>query len=323
MTPPAKIKFDTVKYFALLIGRCYQEKMMNHHVLSYSPGRRLLLTAIFLILSLPAGATSSEGLTLAELRSSDPDMRIEALREIMTSSDPRIPEAVLPLLRDEGESIRRLAARAVGSRWGEIPPTLLKKFDKALRRTRSEFGDNDMLARALGLLNRDYSGPTFARSPDSRWVVYERYNLPCVIDTANGTEELVGWAPERQGRFWPLPILAESPDTTPVLWHPKSHMVACNVEFSRQCNAIWIWRPGQPLRIISPENFVAAVRPIDGKLAMNVGVEFKAKQWQGETLLIEVNYITEKKENLTGWTATLRWDAKTDRLTATAKAKTD
>lgn len=38
---------------------------MNHHVLSYSPGRRLLLTAIFLILSLPAGATSSEGLTLA------------------------------------------------------------------------------------------------------------------------------------------------------------------------------------------------------------------------------------------------------------------
>ncbi len=296
--------------------------MVNHPALSCSPGPRLGFAAIFLILSLRAGATSSEGL-LSELRSADPGVRVEALRELLTSSDPRIPEAVLPLLQDEGESVRRLAARAVGSRWGEIPLSLLKKFDQALRRTRREFGDNEMLARALGLLNRDYSGPTFARSPDSRWVVYERYNLPCVIDTANGTEELVGWAPKRKGRFWPLPILDESPDTALVLWHPKSPMVACNVEFSRQCNAIWIWRPGKPLRIISPETFVAAVGPIDGKIAINVGVEFKAKQWQGETLQIDVSYITEKEENSTGWTAILRWDAKTDRLSATAKVKTD
>ena len=54
----------------------------------------------------PAGAN------LAKLKNPDPEVRIEALRELQTSLDPRIPTAMLPLLADEGNSIRRWAALA-------------------------------------------------------------------------------------------------------------------------------------------------------------------------------------------------------------------
>src|SRR5438552_7411540 len=84
---------------------------------------------------------------LTQLKSPEPDVRIAALRELQTSLDPRIPDAMLPLLADEGNSIRRLAARAIGSRWWQIP----KKSDM------------------------------FAASSNGRWIVYERRALPCLI----------------------------------------------------------------------------------------------------------------------------------------------
>jgi HEAT repeat protein len=63
-----------------------------------------------------AGADPTDAL-LAQLKNPEPETRIAALRELQTSLDPRIPDAMLPLLSDEGNSIRRLAARAIGSRW--------------------------------------------------------------------------------------------------------------------------------------------------------------------------------------------------------------
>src|SRR5262249_22900202 len=58
---------------------------------------------------------------LPQLKDKDSDVRVEAVRQLLTSLDSRIPEAMLPLLSDEGNSIRRLAARAIGSRWWQIP----------------------------------------------------------------------------------------------------------------------------------------------------------------------------------------------------------
>src|SRR4051794_14019160 len=58
---------------------------------------------------------------LPQLKDKDADVRIAALRELLTSLDSRMPEAMLALLSDEGNSIRRLAARAIGSRWWQIP----------------------------------------------------------------------------------------------------------------------------------------------------------------------------------------------------------
>ena len=77
----------------------------------------LLLIAFFL----SGSATNPADIYLPQLKNSDPDTRIAALRELLTSLDSRIPEAMFPLLSDEGNSIRRLAARAIGSRWWQIP----------------------------------------------------------------------------------------------------------------------------------------------------------------------------------------------------------
>jgi hypothetical protein len=64
---------------------------------------------------------------------------------------------MLPLLSDEGNSIRRLAARAIGSRWWQISKEKVPQFIEALRRNKkSEFEDErNMIARAIGLLTRD------------------------------------------------------------------------------------------------------------------------------------------------------------------------
>jgi len=70
---------------------------------------------------------------LPQLKDKDADARIAALRELLTSLDSRMPEAMLPLLSDEGNSIRRLAARAIGSRWWQIPKEKAESYVNALR----------------------------------------------------------------------------------------------------------------------------------------------------------------------------------------------
>jgi hypothetical protein len=269
----------------------------------------------------PVTAATADDRALASLQNPDPDQRVEALRSLMTSTDPRIPNAILPLLRDEGNSIRRLAARAVGSRWREIPPAKRDEFLAALQRNaKSEFDDErNMVQRGLGLLRRDYRGSMFARSPDKRWVVYERFNLPCIIDTSDESEELLGWSPERNGYFassW------GNGETAPcVHWHPSSDMVALDMLINRKANAIGIWGPGQPLRIISPDDVVASVGPVEGEVMRSGGIYFDTPGWDGRNLHINANFSTMKDENITDWNATLSWDPETDRLTVLAKSR--
>jgi hypothetical protein len=245
---------------------------------------------------------------------------VEALRELMTSPDPRLPEALLPLLRDEGNSIRRLAARAVGSRWGQIPDDRREEFTAALaRNARSEFEDErHMTARGLGLLRRDYRGPMFARSPGKRWVVYERLNLPCIIDTSTGTEELVGWTPEREAFFGPSWGNGETAPS--VHWHPGSDMVALDMLVNRKANAVWIWSPGGRVRKIGPDEVVAAIGPVDGEVMRSGGIFFETQKWDRNQLLVEANYTVMKGETFTDWTASFSWDPETDRLTLVSKS---
>jgi hypothetical protein len=107
---------------------------------------------------------------------------------------------MLSLLYDEGNSIRRLAARAIGSRWWQISKENVPRFVEALRRNeKSEFEDErNMVARAIDLLTRNYTSNMVARSKNKRWVVYERRGLPCLIDTQTDTEELLGWPRDRR-----------------------------------------------------------------------------------------------------------------------------
>src|SRR5207244_3842797 len=91
---------------------------------------------------------------LPQLKDKDADVRIAALRELLTSLDSRMPEAMLPLLSDEGNSIRRLAARAIGSRWWQIPKEKAESYVNALEhnlRSEVDFEDEkNMTERAIG-----------------------------------------------------------------------------------------------------------------------------------------------------------------------------
>jgi hypothetical protein len=121
---------------------------------------------------------------VAQLRSPDIGVRRRAIDQIQTLEDPRLPEACLPLLQDEGLSIRRQAARAIGSRFAQIPGARVDAFVAALRRCAKE-GPEDVTfiaERAIGLLTRKFTSPAFSRSPDGRWVLYEQRRLPVVAD---------------------------------------------------------------------------------------------------------------------------------------------
>jgi hypothetical protein len=262
----------------------------------------------------PRASAQNDDKLIAQLGHGDPEVRIEALRGLLTSVDPRLPEALLPLLEDSGNSIRRLAARAVGSRWWQIPEERRGGFVAALERnSRSEFEDErNMVRRGVGLLERDYRGPMFARSPDRRWVVYERLNLPCIIDTKNATEELVGWSPEREA--WLQSSWGNAEVASSALWHPDSSMVALAMIITRKANGVWVWRPGRALRKIEPEEIVAAVGPVDGVVLRSAGVFLEPGRWDGDRLLIKANYSVMKGEEFTDWEAEFAWDAADDRL---------
>lgn len=262
----------------------------------------------------PRASAQNDDKLIAQLGHGDPEVRIEALRGLLTSVDPRLPEALLPLLEDSGSSIRRLAARAVGSRWWQIPGERRDQFIAALdRNSRSEFEDErNMVQRGVGLLKRDYRGPMFARSPDRRWVVYERLNLPCIIDTKNATEELAGWSPDREA--WLQSSWGNAEIASSALWHPDSSMVALAMIITRKANGVWVWRPGRALRKIEPEEIVAAVGPVDGVVLRSAGVFLEPERWDGDRLLIKANYSVMKGEGFTDWEAEFAWDAADDRL---------
>src|SRR5260370_8602011 len=98
--------------------------------------RSTLIASIITCVAFQCAAASEDAFFL-QLNSPDPDVRIAAVRELQTSLDPRIPDAMLPLLADEGSSIRRLAARAIGSRWWQIPKEKVPHLITPLRRNKN------------------------------------------------------------------------------------------------------------------------------------------------------------------------------------------
>src|SRR5215472_5158127 len=103
---------------------------------SNSPKASTFIAAIGLVLVaffLSGSTTNPADVYLPQLTDKDPDIRVEALRKLLTSLDSRIPEAMLSLLSDEGNSIRRLAARAIGSRWWQIPTDKSDSYVNALQ----------------------------------------------------------------------------------------------------------------------------------------------------------------------------------------------
>jgi hypothetical protein len=246
---------------------------------------------------------------LAKLQNADAEVRLEALRGLQTSLDPRLPDGLLRLLADEGNSIRRLAARGVGSRWWQIPQERVPVFVKALKKNeKSEFEDEvNMVRRGLALLNRDYRGNMLIRSPNKRWVIYERRGLPCLIDTPTGTEELLGWTEggaEALDAAWGNGTLEAS-----VRWHAQGDIAALSILLGRKDSAVWIWRHQGGVRKLGMAEVAKAlgIRPSD--IFSPGGFFTEIKEWKGDDLRFEVTFTTSRKGEMTEHTATLAWNA--------------
>ena len=249
---------------------------------------------------------------LAGLKNPDAEVRVEALRALQTSLDPRIPEAVLPLLADEGNSIRRLAARAVGSRWWQIPKERVPVFVAVLKHNESsEFEDErNMVQRGIGLLTRNYRGKMLPRSADGRWVIYERLGLPCLIDTKTGTEELLGW-----GNGGCLMSSWGNGETAgSVLWHDKKDIAALSMLLGRKESIVWIWRHQSGVRTIEEDEILKALGCQKDDMNFPGGFYVEIKGWKGDELRFDVAYSKKKGDSYSDHTAVLGWDASKNKL---------
>src|SRR5262245_9004398 len=139
----------------------------------------LILVAFFL----PGSTTNPADVYLPQLKDKDADVRIAALRELLTSLDSRIPEAMLSLLSDEGNSIRRLAARAIGSRWWQIPKEKTESYVNALQhnlRSEIDFEDEKNMAE------RHFYVALRNRRPTN-----QLFSVSCRIDREAGCNKIV------------------------------------------------------------------------------------------------------------------------------------
>lgn len=269
---------------------------------------RLSAILVLVLITSAEAAERSVDRQLERLKNADAEMRLEGLRELQTSLDPRLPEAFMPLLADEGNSVRRLAARAVGSRWWQIPRERVPVFLKALQRNeKSEFDDEvNMVRRAQGLLQRDYGANMFVRSPNGRWVIYERRNLPCVIDTKTGTEELAGWREEEEGRLygaWGNGTLENA-----ALWHGGGNIAAMSIGIGRRESAVWFWQQGGRVEKLGQDRMIKVLGKLPGKFMASGGFYTEIKAWKGDELQIEVTFTLEKGDDLVDQAATLGYN---------------
>jgi hypothetical protein len=248
-----------------------------------------------------------ETLLLNRLRSADMHNRYEAFVELQTSLDPRIPEACLPLLQLEGDTTRRLAARAIGSRWHQISKERLPVFTAALKAQlkSDEDGLVNMARRGIALLNRNYGDTMVSRSKSKRWVIYERRLLPCLIDTHTMTEELLGY-PEDENQF-----SMEGEDN--VKWHPKQDMVALALH-QRRTSFVWVWVHGKGLRKLETNDLIKTLGDKARNIKPSSGFHSKIIGWKGDSLDFTLLYESSVGDDWFENEATLRWNATTDNI---------
>lgn len=251
-----------------------------------------------------------------QLQASDPDTRIEALRELQTSIDPRLPDALLTLLRDEGNSIRRLAARGIGSRWWQIPKNDTAKFVTAVKTNAasSEEDEKNMALRAIALLTRRYDSEMTLRSASGRWVLYERHNLPCLIDTTTETEELLGWSPDEERRAWVASSWGNGPLKPSVFWHGSRELVAIEMLLNRKESNVWTWQHGKGVRKITTARMAKAAGVRDAQIYAPGGIFIEIKQWAGDQLRFDFTYSTRRGDDFIDHTAQLAWNSRDDTL---------
>lgn len=287
---------------------------MSRALLRTMKARFLLLFFISLLIPSALPAQSEAGVTalLKRLQSPDAETRLAAMHDIQVSLDPRIPDACLPALQKDGDSVRRLAARAIGSRWHQIPKERVPVFIAALKaHLQSEHeGLVNMARRGISLLDRSYGGKMLSRSKSKRWVIYERHGLPCLIDTTNGTEELLGF-----GAGGDLAAAWGNTEVAPdAVWHPKADMVALEILQGRKLSTVWVWAHGTGLRRFTEAEMLKILGYPESAISGASGFFTSDSEWSGENLRFRVLFTVKKGEDHIDHEARLLWNSAKDRL---------
>jgi hypothetical protein len=132
----------------------------------------------------------------------------------------------------------------------------------------------------------------FSRSPNSRWVIYERYSFPCLIDTTTYTEELIGWSPvsKRDVEMPPWWFGGNSPiDQNEALWHPSKEAVALRVATSRRATNVWIWEHKYGLHKLKHSELIKLLQP-KGKIDEPNPLTAEIKEWNGDDVFVSVGW---------------------------------
>jgi hypothetical protein len=272
------------------------------------------VTIACLLSTLPVTAREPANIdqTLRNLQSQDIDTRQAAMVDIQYSLDPRIPDACLPVLQQEGDSIRRLAARAIGSRWHQIPKDRIPTFVKALQpQLKSEHeGLVNMARRGIALLEHDYKSPMVSRSRSKRWVIYERFGLPCLIDTKTQTEELLGFGSQAS-----LSCAWGNSELQPaVFWHPKQDLVALDIILNRKSSTVWIWSHGKGLEQIDPLNLTSLLGHKKDTVVGSFGLFTTITGWTGNALDFTLSFATQAGDDIAEHEAHFRYNADTGKI---------
>lgn len=275
----------------------------------------VLAASLFLVAPLHAQIEAGADKFLKQLQSSDMEVRREAMGALQTSLDPRIPDACLPLLQQEGETTKRLAARAIGSRWHQIPKERVSAFTAALKpllkAAEEDEGLANMAKRGIALLTGDYGDPMLSRSKSKRWVIYERYGLPCLIDTETKTEELLGFpSGSKMSCAWGNSELAPT-----VKWHPKKDLVAMDILEGRKFSTIWFWAHGKGMQELTFPKIVKALGQKEDNIAGAAGFYTEMVGWSGDSFDFNLTYAVVKGDEYVDREAQLKWNSATDKVT--------
>ena len=262
----------------------------------------------------PRGEAIDVDASLARLKSKDPDRRLEALRKLEYSLDPRLPAVMLGLLNDAGNTTRRVAAHGVGSRWWQVPTDKLDSFIGRLKTAAAKEGEGytGECYRGVALLQvaagkRIEHPEAVSLSPNGRWIIYDRLGMPCLVDVQSRSEELLGLDSDlREGRFWGNP--------KSVVWHPSKEAAAIPHATRRGTACLLVWTHGSGTRVIHRDSLLELVakRKFKADPYMSYISEDDLK-WRGDKLLVPLEFA-EEGGNGPGRVATLSWNPSSGEL---------
>lgn len=253
---------------------------------------KLPLSCLLIVAITPVLLAGERSKSIADLSSPDVNVRRKAIDAIQTLDDSAIPAACLPLLKDEGFSIRRQAARAIGSRFSEVPDDQRKTYVAALKTCAAEGPEDVTLIcqRAIGLLTSNYKFPSFSVGPKKKWVLYERRRLPVIAPVKGGPHNLVSpVAIDFDGKpdLLKMEVTNESAEELfQPHWHPGGEALAFTMHLQRRFyTPVCVWSA------TSDKVKILEARSLKGVLPSRYpawGTTTEFARWDGDKVIVRV-----------------------------------